>query len=151
MRFESRTALTLMCLRQAQDDEKIAHIRAELEAIRLHLKARREEKYSPEQPRDELGRWVPWDHGAEEGDVSEGDTPYGIAPDGTLIESIAECSGISAHALRRMQERGITPAAVMDALTNPLQVILQPNGNTLYIGSRARVVLSPNGWMVTCM
>lgn len=56
MRFESRTALTHTRLRQAQDDETIAHIRAELEAIRLHLKARREAKYSPEQPRDELGR-----------------------------------------------------------------------------------------------
>lgn len=58
MRFESRTALTLMRLQQAQDVEKITLIRAEIEAIRLHLKARREEKYSPDQPRDELGKWT---------------------------------------------------------------------------------------------
>lgn len=58
MRFESRTALTYFGLLPAQEAQNLAHIRAELAAIRLHLKARREEKYSPDQPRDEQGRWT---------------------------------------------------------------------------------------------
>jgi hypothetical protein len=99
MRFESRIALTHMRLKQAQDDDKIAPIRAELEAIRLHLKVRREEKYSPEQPRDELGRWAPWDgHGDDapqtsdgtltsgRGDFGDGNGEFRTAPDGTPIE-----------------------------------------------------------------
>ncbi|KAF0231673.1 MAG: hypothetical protein FD175_581 [Beijerinckiaceae bacterium] len=101
MRFESRTALTQMRLKQAQDDENIAHIRAELEAIRLYLKARREQKYSPGQPRDELGRWAPWDgHGDDAPQTSDealtsgredfggGNVEFGTAPDGTAIEPV---------------------------------------------------------------
>jgi hypothetical protein len=95
MRFESRTALTLMRLRQAQDDDKIAHIRAELEAIRLHLKARREEKYSPEQPRDELGRWTNGGGGAEQSTDDANSTTeaaFGTAPDGTPIDVVGTSS-----------------------------------------------------------
>ncbi|MGL5447490.1 MAG: DUF4258 domain-containing protein [Rhabdaerophilum sp.] len=113
-----------------------------------------ERKYSPDQPRwpegdPRGGRWRPKEVG--EGESENLENGFGIAPDGTLIEPVAECTGISGHALRRMQERGISFDMITDALTNPLRIVPQANGNTLYIGARARVVLSPKGWMVTCM
>jgi hypothetical protein len=122
--------------------------------LRFRNELKKELKYSDDQPRWSAGdprggQWRPKEGG--EGDETSSDGSFGVAPDGTLIEAIAECTGISAHAFRRMQERGITLEAITDTLTNPLRIILQPNGNTLYIGSRARVVLSPKGWMVTCM
>lgn len=125
-----------------------------LKACVQALRLREELKYSPDQPRWPEGhplggQWRPKEGGeGEEGDLGDG---FGIAPDGTLIEPVAECTGISAHALRRMQERGISFDMITDALTNPLKIVPQANGNTLYIGARSRVVLSPKGWMVTCM
>lgn len=99
MRFESLTALTCMRMKQAQDDEKIAHIRAELEAIRIHLKARREEKYSPGQPRDWHGRWTggggDTKQPADESFASSRDS-FGTAPDGTPIEA-AGTSGFTTN------------------------------------------------------
>lgn len=147
MRFESRTGMAALRLAQAAEQETLSRIRQELDDIRRLMVLRREMKYSPDQPRDWHGRWT--DGGGGEA-ASDNPPEFGVAPDGTLVESIAECTGISAHALQRMQERGITPDAITDTLTNPTRVIQQANGNTLYIGPRARVVLNPNGWMVTC-
>ncbi len=69
--------------------------------------------------------------------------------DRTDTIGLADITSISPHALRRMQERLITPQALIDACTNPLRVISQPNGNIKYIGSGATVVLSPTGEAVT--
>jgi hypothetical protein len=132
--------------------EDLLLLKACLAAMRVRL----ELKYSENQPRwpagdPRGGQWMPKEGGEGGEEYDESLDAFGVAPDGTLIEPVAECTGISGHALRRMQERGISLDMVTDALTNPLRVIVQPNGNTKYVGSRVTVVLSPKGWMVTCM
>ena len=104
MRFESKTVETYFGLLRLQEQERLekqerlARLRAELDAIRLYLKARREEKYSPEQPRDELGRWAPWDGRGDDGDVSSdfSASAIGSAPDGTPVDGVGT-SGFSAE------------------------------------------------------
>lgn len=77
-----RTALLAMKMAQAAEHERLDAVRRELKDLRLLLRWRRELKYSPEQPRDEIGRWVPWEHGEGE-DVDEGALFDLAANDGT--------------------------------------------------------------------
>lgn len=90
MRLESRTIQTLIGLRRAEDLKKIARIRAEIEVIHLQLKAQREEKYSPNQPRDWHGRWTGGGGNARQPadeSFASGRDSFGTAPDGTPIEA----------------------------------------------------------------
>lgn len=93
-----RTALVAMRMAQAAELERMKSIRQKLEGLQHLLRWRREMKYSPEQPRDADGRWMPWEHG--EGDASAdgggaGD-PFGVAPDGSNVEATG-ASGFSAE------------------------------------------------------
>jgi hypothetical protein len=58
MLVPSRTVLAALRLAEAARLERLEHLRAEFNAIREEIKARREIKYSPDQPRDERGRWT---------------------------------------------------------------------------------------------
>ena len=82
----------------------------------------------------------------------DGPSIYGYVSQSPLAyldpEGLVEIKGYSGHALGRMQLRGITPGAVVDACQNPLKSFLQPNGNTCYVGTSCTVILSPNGWVV---
>jgi RHS repeat-associated protein len=62
---------------------------------------------------------------------------------------LADINGFTDHAFTRMRERGISWGAVKDACTNPIQVLPQGDGSTLYVGSSCCVVLNPRGWVVT--
>ncbi|WP_244575479.1 RHS repeat domain-containing protein [Rhizobium sp. 11515TR] len=62
---------------------------------------------------------------------------------------LVDVIGISPHAMRRMQERLITPRALMDACSNPIRTQVQPNGNTVCYGASCTAVVSPNGYVVT--
>ena len=87
-----RTALMAMRMVQAAEFERLDAIRQELKGLQRLLRWRRELKYSPEQPRDEIGRWMPWEHGEGDEPTSDGggsDDAFGIAPDGTEIEGVA--------------------------------------------------------------
>jgi hypothetical protein len=99
MRFESKTTLAILRLQQSEEDAQLLDLRNELEAIRLHLKARREEKFSPDQPRDWHGRWTSGGGEGTPGDEGSQYTlldasglvlgkPFGATPDGTPVEDV---------------------------------------------------------------
>jgi len=51
-----------------------------------------------------------------------------------------------------MNQRGISPAQVEDAIANPTSVVDQPKGNRLYTGrSGIAVVIDPERWVVTVL
>jgi hypothetical protein len=80
MRTGNRTALLALRFAEAAELERLEAVRRELRELRLLLRWRREMKYSPEQPRDADGRWVPWEHG----EGSEEEPPVDlVANDGT--------------------------------------------------------------------
>jgi hypothetical protein len=88
-----KTALMAMNMAQAAECERLDAVRRELKDLSLLLRWRREVKYSPEQPRDANGRWMPWEHGEGEGsaDGSNGEVndAFGVAPDGTEVDGVA--------------------------------------------------------------
>lgn len=51
--------------------------------------------------------------------------------------------------LWRDRWRGVATDAVADAVVNPLAVVQQAGGTTLYKGERANVVLNQDGILVT--
>ncbi len=55
---------------------------------------------------------------------------------------------IPSHMWTRMQQKGISPSQIDDALKG--KRTLQPNGNTACIGAAVIVILSPSGGYVTC-
>jgi hypothetical protein len=55
---------------------------------------------------------------------------------------------IPSHMWTRMQQKGISPAQIGDALNGTR--VLQPNGNTACTGAAVVVILSPSGGFVTC-
>jgi RHS repeat-associated protein len=89
------------------------------------------------------------------GSVVFADGPSGYGYAGQSPETrfdpngLQQINGISGHAFGRMQSRGISWGAVLDACRNPAKKILQSNGNTMYCGASCTVVLSPGGWVVT--
>lgn len=61
-------------------------------------------------------------------------------------------AGYYHHAIQRMNQRGISPDQVEDALANPTSVMDQPNGNRLCMDrSGIAVVVDPEGWVVTVL
>lgn len=93
MRTGNRTALLALTFAEAAECERLEAVRRELRELRLLLRWRREMKYSPEQPRDEIGRWTPWENGegdepADGSDFGLGEA-FGTAPDGTTVDAVA--------------------------------------------------------------
>jgi hypothetical protein len=59
-------------------------------------------------------------------------------------------AGYYHHAVRRMNQRGISHAQVEQVLANPVEIVKQSNGNRLIIGADGLgVVLDPEDWVVT--
>jgi RHS repeat-associated protein len=75
----------------------------------------------------------------------EGDPITYSDPDG--LQGI---TGFTRHGLNQAINRGVSPAAMRDAVVCPITISPQPNGTTRYIGSSAVVVLNPAGQVVTC-
>jgi hypothetical protein len=48
-----------------------------------------------------------------------------------------------------MQESGLGPEDLNEAISNPRQRISQEDGSTVYVGNTATVVLNDNDWVVT--
>lgn len=89
--------------------------------------------FNPGQPRDDHGKWT--DSGAS-------GTPKRIRLAGDI-------TGFTKHGINRTINRGVSPSAMHDAVTNPIQILPQPNGTTQYVGRGAVVVLNPLGHVVT--
>ena len=58
-------------------------------------------------------------------------------------------TGFTRHGLNQAINRGVSPAAMCDAVNNPIDVSERSNGTTRYTGSGAVVVLNPLGKVVT--
>jgi hypothetical protein len=92
-------------------------------------------KYSPDQTRDDHGRWA-----------GGGGPPTAGRPQ---IRRISDIEAFTRHGLNQVINRGISPAAILDAVRNPVAIIPKPNGSTRYVGKSAVVVLSPSGAVIT--
>jgi hypothetical protein len=69
---------------------------------------------------------------------------------GTVVEgSGLAISGFTRHGIDQAISRGVGPAAMLDAVRNPLAVLQQGSGNYLHIGEQAAVVLNSAGRVVT--
>lgn len=58
-------------------------------------------------------------------------------------------TGFTDHGINRAIERGIPPSAIVDAVRNPIRVIPQSGGRTMYVGKRAVVILNSSGGVIT--
>jgi RHS repeat-associated protein len=58
-------------------------------------------------------------------------------------------TGFTKHGINQMINRGISPAAICDAVNNPIKVQIRENGTIRYYGSSAVIVLNPLGQVVT--
>jgi hypothetical protein len=55
----------------------------------------------------------------------------------------------SKHGINRTIERGVSPAAMLDAVSSPLRVMDDDDGTTLYVGREATVRLNAAGSVVS--
>ena len=62
-----------------------------------------------------------------------------------FVHRVSDINSFSKHALNRAMERGVSPRAILDAVTNPTKVVPRPDGTTRYFGKDAVVVLNPDG------
>jgi hypothetical protein len=118
-----------------------------LRALRCAVKA----KFDPSQPRvpagnPDGGQWT-GTGGARDSTTVPG-RPQGTAVD-QLIHLAGDITGFTRHGINQTIARGVSPTAMLDAVTNPLQIIPQANGTTRYIGAGAVVVLNPAGGVIT--
>jgi hypothetical protein len=80
-------------------------------------------------------------------------------PEGTVLGEFnvpigGRIRGFTKHGLNQAISRegvGVTQAAMLDAVKNPLRVVQQAEGKVLYIGRSARVVLNSDGEVVTTL
>lgn len=133
MLVPSRTVLTALRLAEAARLDRLAQLRSELDAVCAEIKARREQKYSPDQPRDPYGRWAPWDH--EEGrdlaaDSGGAGDAFGVAPDGTTVEGIAgipdsEKNSTVQSFMSRYCDAGIRAVMPGQFLNEPIERVME--------------------------
>ena len=70
----------------------------------------------------------------------------------SLVDPMGEAgviTGFTRHGLNQAINRGVSPAAICDAVNNPSDVSVRSNGTTRYTGANAVVVLNPLGRVVT--
>lgn len=95
------------------------------------------------------GQFAPAQYGSDDG----ADETSPASPDvaNRYREQLAGSviTGLTRHGLNQAINRGISPADMLDAVTNPIQILPQPNGTVRYVGRNATVVLNPGGRVVT--
>ena len=114
--------------------------------------------FNADQPRDQRGRWTT--EGSSSHSPTVADHPalapareaLPVRPGGSneTPRQVAQNAPLdfSTHAWARMQQRGITPDRVIDAIKNGSRVT-QPNGNIRCTGAGCVVVIDPSGRIVT--
>jgi len=65
------------------------------------------------------------------------------------IQLAADITGFTKHGINQAINRGVSPAAILDAVNNPIKILPQLNGTIRYVGRDAVVVLNPAGGIVT--
>ena len=109
--------------------------------------------FDPTQPRvpagnSDGGRWTRTGAGSagEFGPRESRDQADGSAKP---FELAADVGGFTKHGINQVIQRGISPIDILEAINNPIQVLLQPNGTTRYVGGGAVVVLNEARVVVT--
>lgn len=102
-------------------------------------------KYNPDQPRVPAGQTGggQWVGGSLQPPDNDRASRRG------LVTLASDISGFTRHGLNQAINRGVSPAAILNAVIQPIQILPQANGTLRYIGSNAVVVLSPSGQVVT--
>jgi hypothetical protein len=114
---------------------------ATLEMKLVALRGGLERRYRADQPRVPAGK-------PDGGQWTRDGTATGRLPAG-FARVAQNVSGIRKHGVDQIINRGISPAAVLDAIQNPIKIRPRPNGTTQYIGGSATVVLNAGGEIVT--
>jgi hypothetical protein len=107
-----------------------------------------ERKYRPDQARvpagsREGGQWM------DEGGGGGQEGPQAPTTSDQPARLAGDISGFTKHGINRAISRAVSPAAILDAVTNPLRIIPQEDGKVRYEGRGAVVVLNPAGAVVT--
>ena len=105
-------------------------------------------KYSEDQPRVPAGQagGGQWTSGDEGGDPNSDTLQPSENP---AIQLAADITGFTKHGINQAINRGVSPAAILDAVNNPIKILPQLNGTIRYVGRDAVVVLNPAGGIVT--
>jgi hypothetical protein len=111
-------------------------------------------KYSEDQPRVPAGNPDGGEWTLTEGDTSDGEASLpeisdAVRDDFAKLEQVAEINGFTKHGINQAINRGVSPSAILDAVTNPLRIKERADGSAQYIGSQATVVLRPDGFVIT--
>ncbi|TMI99432.1 MAG: hypothetical protein E6G97_22860 [Alphaproteobacteria bacterium] len=125
----------------ARREAKAARIAFEKLCHDLQNSAEQKAGFNPDQPRDDLGKWT--DSGRSGDAGKDGDEK----PE--RIRLAGDITGFTKHGINQTINRGVSPSAMHDAVTNPIQILPQSNGTTQYVGRGAAVVLNPLGQVVT--
>ncbi|BCM19203.1 tRNA nuclease WapA [Mesorhizobium sp. J8] len=75
--------------------------------------------------------------------------PGAPGPADPYYQPVADITGFTRHGINQAINRTVGPAAIMDAVTNPISVTPMANGTTRFTGAGAVVVLNPLGQVVT--
>ncbi|MGX5804292.1 RHS repeat-associated core domain-containing protein [Bradyrhizobium sp. Arg314] len=70
-------------------------------------------------------------------------------PADPYYQPVADITGFTRHGINQAINRTVGPAAIMDAVANPISVTPMANGTTRFTGAGAVVVLNPLGQVVT--
>jgi hypothetical protein len=98
--------------------------------------------YDPAQPRVPAGN-------SDGGQWVGGNNSASVSERTQRIRLAAQISAFTKHGINQAISRGVSPAAIQDAIKNPKQILPQDNGTIRYIGEGAVVVLNPAGSVVT--
>lgn len=119
-----------------------AWLNAEIAALRTQLALR---AYDPNQPRVPAGN--------PDGGQWTGGVPTNAnsrqAGQNRRVQLAGDITGFKKHGINQAINRGVSPAAIRDAVANPLKLRPRANGTTQYVGRDATVVLNPAGEVVT--
>jgi len=114
---------------------------------RYELPDSAERKYSPDQPRVPAGD----PNGGQWTDVTRISTGRVASrnTESVRIRLAANITGFTRHGINQAINRGVGPAAMLDALNNPIEIVPRLNGTARYVRTGAVVVIDPRGRVIT--
>jgi len=137
----------------AAEREALVRLRSELAALKAEIRFRellRKAGFNPDQPRVPAGNrdGGQWTREGEESDLGISELANSL-DDEAILQLAGDITGFTKHGINQAISRGVRPAAILDAVVNPLEILPQPNGTIRHVGRSAVVVLDPAGRVIT--